>query len=87
MVYYEIAKIHYQDNDTSKSISRIKTTNDIEKLRQTVVADIENGHQIKTHPSNGGGAEVHVIQVANTKYLRTDRNSVAKDNLGNLPQF
>jgi len=33
------------------------------------------------------GQEVHTIKVGNEEFVRTDKNSVAKDNLENLPEF
>ena len=32
------------------------------------------------------GAEVHIVEVDGVNYLRTDRNSRAADNLGDLPE-
>lgn len=33
------------------------------------------------------GAKINVISINNKKYLRTDPNKTAKDNLDNLPTF
>ena len=33
------------------------------------------------------GEDVHIVTVNGVKYLRTDANSRAADNLGNLPEF
>ncbi len=44
-----------------------------------------------TAPRNGGkyvrGADVRVVRVNGSRYLRTDRNSVQADNLGSLPEI
>ena len=33
------------------------------------------------------GADIHVVTVNGREYLRTDRNEVEEDNLGELPEF
>ena len=33
------------------------------------------------------GADVHVVEVEGDKYIRTDRNNIKEDNLGELPTF
>jgi len=33
------------------------------------------------------GQEVHIITVGGVKYIRTDKNQKAADNLENLPEF
>jgi hypothetical protein len=41
-------------------------------------------------PSNGKprqGARVEVVPLNGQYYIRTDRNSIARDNLGELPRF
>ncbi|NLG25559.1 MAG: DUF3892 domain-containing protein [Clostridiales bacterium] len=85
MALYEIAKVHYDSENTF--IVKVKTTGGTEKTRKQVVADIEAGYTIKTHPPTGSGAEVHVVKVNGVKYIRTDANATAKDNLGSLPTY
>lgn len=58
--------------------------------RAAVVAEIEAGTRYCTWVKLGSGkyvegSEVHVIRVNGGKYLRTDRNGIARDNLDSLP--
>ena len=59
--------------------------------RETIVTLIESGVRVITLPSNENGfyigAEVKVVEINYVKYLRTDSNRTAADNLGNLPRF
>ncbi|MEQ8787459.1 MAG: DUF3892 domain-containing protein [Pirellulaceae bacterium] len=59
--------------------------------RETIVSMYEAGNPIKTAVlDNGGlveGEDVHVVEVNGVKYIRTDRNETAKDNLDSLPRF
>ncbi|MEA4929484.1 MAG: DUF3892 domain-containing protein [Candidatus Limiplasma sp.] len=87
MAYYNIAKVHYHDKDNDTFIEKVKTSGGIEKMRSTVVSDIEAGHIIMTDPPTGTGAEVHIYTVSGVKYIRTDKNAKAKDNLENLPTY
>ena len=87
MAYYEIAKVHYKNSSDDTFIEKVKTPEGTEKTRSTVVSDIEAGRIIKTHPPTGTGAEVHIYTVSGVKYIRTDKNAKAKDNLENLPTY
>ena len=59
-----------------------------EKSRATCVREIESGTVYRTSPPNNvRGADIHVVEVNNTKYLRTDKNKTEADNLGELPVF
>lgn len=55
-----------------------------------VIAQLRNGHTFKTAVYNyttgkwHNGAEIGTVQVDSTIFLRTDRDSTSKDNLGNL---
>jgi hypothetical protein len=57
--------------------------------RAAIIEHIEQGNTYMTIEIKDGiwhkGAEVHVVRTAHGKYLRTDRNSIARDNLDNLP--
>ena len=59
--------------------------------RNQVVSAIESGYSFVTAFWQDGkwlkGADVHVIQVGWYKYIRTDRNLRAADNLESLPEF
>lgn len=59
--------------------------------RQQVVSAIGTGSTFVTIIRKDGswnrGSDVHVVTVNGVKYLRTDGNSTARDNLGSLPEF
>ncbi len=89
--YYIIA-VHYKNSDETTFIEKVKLLDNSEKYRSSVVADIEGGNTVMTATKgNDGkyykGAEVHVVKIDGVKYIRTDANTVKKDNLGNLPQY
>lgn len=93
-VAYYIYAVHYKDNDKNTYIDEVRTESIYSgpKSRWTVVTDIENGKLIKTAVKHSDGKyyegqDVHVITVNGSKYLRTDKNSVARDNLENLPTY
>jgi hypothetical protein len=69
-----------------------KLGNFSEMARSDVVNAIERGNSFVTiYASADGkwkkGEDVRIIIVSGVKYLRTDANSKAADNLGNLPEF
>ena len=93
-VAYYIYAVHYKDNDKSTYIDEVRTESEYSgpKSRRTVVNDIESGKLVKTAvKQNDGkyyeGQQVNVINVNGSKYLRTDRNNIARDNLENLPTY
>jgi len=60
--------------------------------RTTVVERLEGGYTFVTivKSSDGSwrkGARVRVVTVRGTKFIRTDADRTAEDNLGNLPRF
>ncbi len=89
--YYIIA-VHYKNSDDTTFIEKVKTYDGSEKLRSTVVANIENGQTVMTAVKrNDGkyykGATVNVVKIDGVKYIRTDKNSTKRDNLENLPTY
>jgi Protein of unknown function (DUF3892) len=65
-----------------------------ETSRQWVVDSLESGVTFVTiyqNPSDSTkwvrGAEVRVILIDGTKYIRTDADRTKRDNLGDLPRF
>ena len=61
-------------------------------LRSIVANNLERGYSyVTTYKNSDGnwkrGDEVGVVSINNTKFIRTDGNRVAKDNLGELPEF
>lgn len=64
----------------------------VEQTRSEVVSAIESGKSFVTILRGADnkwkkGQDVHVIIVNGVKYIRTDRNPRASDNLENLPEF
>ncbi len=63
-----------------------------EWTRAEVVDAIGRGKTFVTITRNSDGKwskgeDVRIVTVNGTKYIRTDANSKASDNLGNLPEF
>jgi hypothetical protein len=60
-------------------------------LRTKVISELENGKTFITVLKHGDrlkkGAEIHVINVNGKKYIRTDNDNDASDNLEGLPEF
>ena len=81
--HIEKVKVHVDGGETIGAAS--------EWSRSQVVSAIENGKTFVTilKGSEGWkkGQDVHLVTVNGTKYIRTDRNSRASDNLENLPEF
>ncbi len=77
-------KVHVDNGETIGSAS--------ESQRSEVVNAIQNGNTFVTitRGTDGKwkkGEDVRTVTVNGTKYIRTDANSKASDNLGNLPEF
>ena len=69
-----------------------KLGNTTEWARLDVVNAIGQGNTFVTIYKNSDtnykkGEDVRIVTVNGTKYIRTDANSKAADNLGNLPEF
>jgi Protein of unknown function (DUF3892) len=62
-----------------------------EWARQQVISAIDGGHTFATaYLRNGSwqrGADVQVVTIGRDRFLRTDRNKVRADNLGELPEL
>ena len=95
---YGISKVRYDDERTH--IVKVKVREDKgdtfgpaeEWPRKQVVSAIEGGTTFLTilKGSDGKwqkGQDVHIITVKGVKYIRTDQNPKAADNLENLPEF
>ena len=93
---YLISAVRYYKD----SISQLKVHKDLgdkvgqEQIwsKEEVVSSIKNYNSFCTIYKNSAGnwtkgEDVHVVTVGYSTYLRTDRNNIAKDNLGNLPVF
>ncbi len=63
----------------------------VEWSRSQVVLEIERGNTFVTIVKDNGnwrkGQDVHTVTVNGVKYIRTDQNVRASDNLENLPEF
>lgn len=79
----EKVKVHKDNGDTIGSPS--------EWTRAQVVLTIEAGNTFVTILNQGGswrkGQNVHIVVINGVKYIRTDQNRQASDNLENLPEF
>jgi hypothetical protein len=96
---YLISAVRYNAEKTH--IDKVKVHEDlgdkmgsaVETPRSTVVTNIKNGKTYMTVSKNEKtgkyekGEDVGIVTVNNTEYIRTDANSIAKDNLGKLPEF
>jgi hypothetical protein len=69
------------DNGDTLSVYGVKT-------REEVISLLKKGYAIKTtlwrYPKWQIGADVHYVRDRDGEYLRTNRNSIDKDNLDNL---
>jgi hypothetical protein len=95
---YGISHVRYDDERTH--IVKVRVREDKgdklgpaeEWARKEVVSAIESGTTFVTivKVSDGEmkkGQDVHIITVKGAKYIRTDQNAEASDNLENLPEF
>ncbi len=94
---YYITKVRYNTEHTH--IVKVKLHPDsggalgseYEWMRTEVVTSLQSSKTfITVVKSDGGwkkGEDVRIVVVNGTKYIRTDANSKALDNLGNLPEF
>ena len=95
---YGISGVRYDDKRTH--IAKVKVHEDKgdkfggaeEWLRNQVVSAMEHGKTFVTILEGADGKwskgqDVHIITVDGMKYIRTDQNRRASDNLENLPEF
>jgi molybdopterin biosynthesis enzyme len=95
---YGISAVRYNAEQTH--ILRVKVHEDkgdtigiaVEQTRSEVVSAIERGESFVTILRGADnkwekGQDVHIITVNGVKYIRTDQNRRASDNLENLPEF
>ena len=95
---YCISKVKYNSEHTH--IVKVFVHEDLgetignggEWLRSQVISSLDNGRTFVTITKNSEnkwvkGQEVHTIIVGGVKYIRTDKNQKASDNLENLPEF
>lgn len=94
---YGVFRVH--DSADPKRIAEIKVRKDNgDKFgeetawsRAKAVEQIESGLSLVTVRNVDGkyqrGEDVRVISIDGLKYLRTDRNNIKSDNLGELPKY
>lgn len=96
---YAIIAVQYDDDGSE--IVKVKRgevgeemlLNKVERPRSKVITDInlqQSDYTTALKNDNGDwaiGEEVHVVVADGDKYIRTDQNDVAEDNLGELPEF
>ena len=95
---YGISEVRY--NVARNHIVRVKVHEDKgdtigraeEWTRSQVVSAIERGKTFVTILKGSDnkwrkGQDIHVVTVNGVKYIRTDQNRTASDNLENLPEF
>ena len=78
---FVIVAVNY--SEINKHIERVKGSGGLIFSRQEVVRLLKNGKKITTVR----GAEVSIVNVKGIEYIRTDKNSIEEDNLGELPTF
>jgi hypothetical protein len=77
-------KVHIDNGDT--------VGNAKEWTRNEVASAIGEGKTFVTITQDSNntwakGQDVHIVLINNVKYIRTDKNNRASDNLENLPEF
>ncbi len=95
---YGISSVRYNSERTH--IIKVKVHEDKgdsignaqEWSRAQVVSAVERGQTFVTILHDAGdkwkkGQNVHIVTVNGVRYLRTDQNQKASDNLENLPEF
>lgn len=94
-VDYFITHIRNNENNVLTNVKMRDSleSNSIEKTytKEQVISLIEKGKKIKTAYKKDNklveGSIVKIVVLDGKKYLRTDNNKIAKDNLDNLPFF
>jgi hypothetical protein len=94
---YGISAVQYNREHTHIVKVRLQPDNGdsmgavTEWSRSQVVTSLEAGRSFVTILQNGGqwkrGEDVRTVTINGSKYIRTDSNSRAADNLGSLPEF
>lgn len=94
---YCISKVQYNVEHTHIIKVKVRPDNgdtlgtESEWMRTEIVNKIQDGKTFVTVVESDSkwkkGEDVRIVTVNGTKYIRTDANSKASDNLGNLPDF
>ena len=95
---YLISQVRYNEAETHivKVVSHTDNGDSVsegtELARSTVVIRLAEGSTFMTITKNvegkwARGAQVRAVTIGGEKYIRTDADSIKKDNLGSLPRF
>lgn len=94
---FEIVAVHYNDRHTrieSFQVKQIHTGLNIFEApitieRMNLIVRFKTAWDlfVKDNPRDQNPVEVHLVNVDGYEFFRTDANSIASDNLGNLPEF
>ena len=82
--HIKMVRVHQDQGDSVSGASEVE--------RLIIVQNIEKGITYMTiFRGNTNkwkiGQEVRILQVGNEKYIRTDKDAIATDNLDKLPEF
>ena len=69
----------------SKEYTRSDVVSSIEKKNNWITCTFVEKKENKNIWRSS--AEIHIIEIRGNKFIRTDRNQTAADNLGELPEF
>lgn len=94
---YVITAVRYTPNGSHISDLEVRVDNGetinagTEWTRQQVIQAIDNRYTFVTAILRDGswrrGADVHAVTIGRERFLRTDRNQLRADNLGELPEL
>lgn len=94
---YCISAVRYNNNGTHIERAQVRKDSDSSVgvpeswTRNEVIDALDKGYTFVTIIKNGNswnkGADVHKVIVNQRKYIRTDKNKRASDNLENLPRY
>jgi hypothetical protein len=94
---YLIAAVQY-DSEHHR-IVRVRTIEDLgeklgarrEETRDTIISNLKTGKTYVTarlkDDQYSKGAPVEIVRARGNEFIRTDRNQIESDNLGELPEF
>jgi hypothetical protein len=90
-VRYNTAETHIDEVRVHEDKGEVVGPASTEK-RSTAVNHLEAGCTFATITESADdkwklGAKVRIVTVSGTKYIRTDADATAEDNLGSLPRF
>ena len=92
---YSVSSVRYDRRHQHIQLVRVHTEPNHfllgNQVRHQVVESVRRGNGwitiVQDSASWRKSADVHIVIAKGREYLRTDRNEVEEDNLGNLPEF